>query len=170
MPNRIRLLPLLALALPLTVAQATDLGWVDMQQVIEKSKVGAKVQEELRQEFEARLKPIREDEKAIRQAQATLAKEAPLMSKDQAQKQEAEIKKRIAAFEKAAAPLQQELAKAQQERGREVLGPAQKALETVARQKKLGLVVERSQTGVLYADKSLEITEDVIKQMDATTK
>lgn len=170
MSTRLRLAPLLMLTLPLTLAQATDLGWVDMQQVIEKSKLGAKVQEELRKEFEPRLKPVREEEKAIRAAQASLAKEAPLMSKDQADKRQGEIKKRIEAFEKTAAPLQQELAKIQQERGREVLLPAQKAIESVAKQKKLGMVVERGQAGLLYLDKSLEITEEVVKQMDAASK
>ena len=161
---------LLTLALPLAVAQATDVGYVDMQQVIEKSKVGTKVQEQLRKDFEPKAKPIGAEEQAIREAQKSLAKEAALMSKDQVEKRQAEIKKRIAAFETLAAPFQQELMKAQKERGREVLGPAQKAVEAIAKQKKLGMIVERSQAGVVYLDKSLDITDEVIKQMDANTK
>ena len=170
MSNRRYLLPLLTLALPLTVAQATDVGYVDMQQVIEKSKVGTKVQEQLRKDFEPKAKPIGEEEQSIREAQKTLAKEAALMSKDQVEKRQAEIKKRIDAFEKSAAPFQQELLKAQKERSREVLEPAQKAVKAVAKQKKLGMIVERNQSGVVYVDESLDITEEVIKQMDANAK
>ena len=92
------------------------------------------------------------------------------MSKEQMEKKQVELKKRIEAFEKTAAPLQQELSKAQQERGQEVVIPAQKAVDAVARQKKLGLVVERNQSGMVFVDKALDITDEVIKQMDANTK
>jgi outer membrane protein len=158
------------LAVPFAAAQATEIGSVDMNAVIEKSKVGSKVQEQLRKDFEPKAKPMGEEEQSIRQAQASLARESALMSKDQLEKKQAELKKRIDAFEKAAAPLQQQLMKAQQERSQEVLGPAQKAVDAVAKQKKLGMVIERNQSGLLFVDKALDITDDVIKQMDANTK
>jgi outer membrane protein len=170
MPSRRVLAALLTLALPLVGAQAADVGSVDMQQVLEKSKLGSKVQEQLRKDFEPKARPLGEEEQAIKQLQASLARDAALMSKEQAEKKQAEIKKRIEAFEKAAAPFQQELQKAQQERGRAIIVPAQKAVEAVAKQRKLGMVVERSLNGIVYLDKSLDITEDVIKQMDANTK
>ncbi len=176
MPRR-RLVPFLiqslttvAFTLPLGLAQAADVGYIDMQQVIEKSKVGSKVQEQLRKDFEPKAKPIGEEEQAIRQLQANLSRDAALMSKDQVDKKQAEIKKRIEAFEKTAGAFQQELLKAQQAKGQEVLVPAQKAVEAVAKQKKIGMVVERSLNGIVYIDKSLDITADVIKQMDAGTK
>jgi outer membrane protein len=170
MPSRRILALFLTLTLPLGVAQATDLGYVDMQQVIEKSKVGSKVQEQLRKDFEPRARPIGEEEQAIKQLQAALGRDSALMSKEQVDKKEAEIKKRIEAFEKTAGAFQKELLKVQQERGREVLVPAQKAVEAVAKQKKLGMIVERSLNGLVYMDKSLDVTEEVIKQMDASAK
>jgi outer membrane protein len=159
----------LSLTLPGT-AQATDIGYVDMQQVLEKSKLGSRVQAELRKDFEPKAKPLGDEEQAIRQLQATLAKEAALMSKEQVAKKEAEIKKRIQAYEKTAGAFQQELMKAQQEKGREVLGPAQKAVDAVAKQKKLSVVLERSMAGIVYLDQGLDITDEVVKQMDAGAK
>jgi outer membrane protein len=159
----------LSLALPET-AGATDIGYVDMQQVIEKSKLGSRVQAELRKDFEPKAKPLGEEEQAIRQLQAALAKEAALMSKDQVAKKETEIKKRIQAYEQTAGTFQQELMKAQQEKGKEVMGPAQKAVDAVAKEKKLSVVLERSMAGIVYLDKGLDITADVVKQMDAGVK
>jgi outer membrane protein len=158
------------LAVPFAAAQATDIGSVDMTAVLEKSKMGLKVQEQLRKELEPKAVPMREEEKAIREAQASLAREAALMSKDLLDKKQAELKKRIEAFKKAAAPIQEEFMRVEQERSRELMAPAQKALEVVAKQKKLGMVIERGQGGVVFVDKALDITEDVIKQMDANTK
>jgi outer membrane protein len=170
MPSRRLLAFIAALALPLANLHATDIGYVDMQQVLEKSKLGSKIQEQLRKDFEPRAKPLQEEEQAIRQLQANLARDAALMSKDQVAKKEAEIKKRIESFEKTAGAFQQELMKVQQEKGREVLGPAQKAVEAVAKQKKIGMVLERSLNGIVYTDKALDITPDVVKQMDAGAK
>jgi len=167
----------LALALPMALslvlpgtALATDIGYVDMEQVLQKSKLGAKAQAELRKAFEPKAKPIGEEEQAIRQLQETLQRDAALMSKDQVAKKESEIKQRIAAYEKTAGAFQQELMKVQQEKGREVMGPAQKAVDAVAKQKKLSVILERSMSGLVYLDKGLDITPDVIKAMDAGTK
>jgi outer membrane protein len=92
------------------------------------------------------------------------------MSADQVKKKEAEIKQRIEAYQKAGGALQQEVAKVQQQKGREVMAPAQKAVDAVAKQNKLPMVVERSLTGILYLDPGLDITDDVIKHMDASAK
>ncbi len=169
MSNRRYLASLLALALPLAVAQATDIGYVDAQQVFEKSKVGSKAQEQVK-ELELKVKPILLEKQAIEQDRIALVKEGALMSKDQMEKKQAEIKKRIESFQKVAAPLEEEEQKVQQDVRRALLAPTQKASEAVAKQKKLGMVIERSQAGVVFIDKSLDITDEVIKQMDANTK
>lgn len=161
----------LALAAPLALpARAAEIGYVDMQRVLEQSKLGSRVQAELRTTFEPKAKPLADEEQAIRQLQETLARDAALMSKDQLAKKEATIKTRIEAYQQTAAAFQQELAKAQQEKGRQVMGPAQKAVDAVAKRRKLNLVLERSMAGIVFLDKGLDITPEVIGQMDAAAK
>lgn len=164
------LLPLLALALPCAVAQAASLGYVDMQRVLEESALGKKVQAELRKDFEPRAQELGKTEAEIRKMQESLARESALMSTEQVKKRETEIKQRIESYQKAGGALQQELAKVQQEKGRTIMVPAQKAVESVSKQKKLSMVVERSMAGILYLDEALDITPDVIKLMDANAK
>jgi outer membrane protein len=165
-----RIVTILALALPFATLEAASLGYVDMQKVLEQSTLGKKVQEELRKEFEPRAQELGKTEAEIRQLQETLARDSALMSADQVKKKEAEIKQRIEAYQKAGGALQQEVAKVQQQKGREVMAPAQKAVDAVAKQNKLSMVVERSLTGILYLDPGLDITDDVIKHMDASAK
>jgi len=165
-----RIVMILALALPFATLEAASLGYVDMQKVLEQSTLGKKVQEELRKEFEPRAQELGKTEAEIRQLQETLARDSALMSADQVKKKEAEIKQRIEAYQKAGGALQQEVAKVQQQKGREVMAPAQKAVDAVAKQNKLSMVVERSLTGILYLYPGLDITDDVIKHMDASAK
>jgi outer membrane protein len=169
MPIR-RIVTILLLALPFATLDAATLGYVDMQKVLEQSALGKKVQEQLRQEFEPRAQELGKTEAEIRQLQERLARDSALMSEAQLKKKEAEVKQRIEAYQKAGGALQQEVAKVQQQKGREVMAPAQKAVDAIAKQKKLSMVVERNLTGILYLDQGLDITEDVIKHMDANAK
>jgi outer membrane protein len=50
------------------------------------------------------------------------------------------------------------------------MAPAHKAVDAVAKQKKLSMVVERNLAGILYLDDGLDITTEVIKLMDASPK
>ena len=170
MPIRRLLVPILALVLPFATLQAATLGYVDMQRVLEESVLGKKVQEQLRKDFEPRAQNLGKTEAEIRELQESLGRESALMSTEQVKKKETEIKQRIEAYQKAGGALQQELAKVQQEKGREVMGPAQKAVDAVAKQKKLAMVVERNLAGILFLDPGLDITADVIKHMDANAK
>lgn len=169
MPIHRLIVLMLSLALPLA-APAADLGFVDMQRVLEESAVGKSVQGQLRKDFEPKAETLNKEEQEIRKLQETLARDSALMSKDQVTKKEAEIKQRIEAYKKEAGAAQQQLLKVQQEKGREIIGPAQKAVDAVAKQKKLSMVVERSLAGILYLDNGLDITADVIKYMDSNAK
>lgn len=169
MPTRRLFLLMVSLALPLS-ATAGELGFVDMQRVLEESAVGKKVQGQLRKDFEPKAQALGKEEQEIHKLQETLARDSALMSKDQVAKKEAEIKKRVEAYQKEAGAAQQDLLKVQREKGPEIIAPAGKAVEAVAKQKKLSMVVERSQAGILYLDKGLDITAEVIKYMDANTK
>ncbi|QGU33080.1 OmpH family outer membrane protein [Thermochromatium tepidum] len=170
--SRLLLLAALIAALSLSVQALANegVGFVDMQRVLEESKLGQRLQKQLRDEFEPRTKGFVDEEREIAQMQQDLAKDRPLMSNEQIAKKEQEIKTRIETYQKKTLPIQQELMKAQQEKGREILEPAREALNAVAKKKKLGMVFERNVGGLLYADEGLDITAEVIQQMDAKTK
>jgi outer membrane protein len=160
----------LFIALPTLAANNISVGYVDMQQVLEKSKLGKRLQDQLRQEFEPRAKQFAEEEKQIQSLQQSLERDKPLMSKDQVAKKEKEIQTRIEGYQKKTLPIQQELMKVQQSKGREIVAPAREAVNVVAKKKNLSMVLERGLAGMLYIDDSLEITADVIQELDAKTK
>lgn len=166
----IRSLPLLlALVLPLS-ALATEIGYVDMQTVLDESQLGKQLQEELRGAFEARGRAIAEEEQTLMQQQERLERDAPLMSEDQLKKQRGELESAIRAYQQKAAALQRELLQAQKEKGRKVMTPAREAIETIAKKRDLEMVIERGQMGLLYIDDGLDLTDEVIKALDKSTR
>ncbi|SDX28031.1 OmpH family outer membrane protein [Thiocapsa roseopersicina] len=165
---------LVALALfiivPTHALAAEVLGYVDMQKVLEESKLGKRLQDQLREEFEPRGQEMAAEEQEIRKLQQSLERDAPLMSADQVSKQEADVQKRIAAFQEKANGIQQEIMKVQQAKSREIIGPARDSISAVAKKNKIGMVVEPGMSGVLYLDEKLDLTAEVVKHLDANTK
>lgn len=146
-------------------AAAQDVGFVDMDRVLQESKPGKDAQAKLEERFADKQQEFAERERDIRRMQAELERDKPLMSEAQLDKKEAEIKELIGAFEEDFSDIQRELAKAQQEEGKKILEPAREAVNSVAKQKKLGAVFEASQAGLMYLGESADITDDVIEAM-----
>ena len=158
---------ILLFAAPMSLAaEPAVIGYVDMQQILDNSAMGRQAQEKLKKQFEPQGEELGKEEQAIRQLQQTLERDKPLMSKKQVEKKEAEIQQRIEGFQKKAMEAQQALIKEQQKLGAAIIGPAREAVTEVAKQQKIPVVLERNQSGVLYLDEALNITDDVIKIMD----
>jgi len=169
--NRIAsLLTLLALTLPAAAAGSTSIGYVDMQRVFEESALGRQANDKLQQQFGPRQDAFAQEEQAIRQLQQSLARDQALMSQAELDKRQKEIQQRIGKLQQDAAAAQQELAEARAKLGADILGPATKAIAEVAKAQKVGAVLERRQSGLLYADDGLDLTPAVIKELDKAAK
>ena len=160
----------MAMATPALAADAINIGYVDMQQVLEKSKLGQRAQATLKEKFGPKSEEFAKEEQAIRQQQQTLERDKPLMSKDQIKKKEEELQKAIESFQKTAGTTQQELAKEQQKLGQAIVGPAQEVVQALSKEKKMSVVFERQQAGLLYIDGGLDLTKEVIKRLDERAK
>jgi outer membrane protein len=148
-------------------ASAQSIGIVSMERVLQESDSGKAVQAQLEQRFGEQQQAFAEREREIRQLQAALERDKPLMSKAQVEKKEADIKSGIEAFEKDFQAIQKEVVQAQQSEGQKLLEPARAAVEKVAEEKKLGAVFEANRTGLMYLGESADITDSVIKALNA---
>jgi outer membrane protein len=147
-------------------ATASEIGYVDMQQVLERSALGKAAQAELEERFGEEQQAFAQEEAAIRQMQRDLERDRPLMSKAQVEKKEQEIQARIEQFEQDFSKIRQKLIQAQQKAGQEIMPPAREAVLAVAKERELDAVFEASEAGVLYLDEDGDITDAVIEALD----
>jgi len=154
----------------LLAADAASIGYVDMQQVIERSKLGIQAHETLKEQFADPQAALAEEERSIRQLQEETSRDAALMSEAELEKRKNEIQERVMKIQRSAASAQQKLAREQAKLGAGIIKPAQAIIDTLAKEKKLSAVFERNQSGILYVDDGLDLTDEVIKRMDAESK
>ncbi|NBC49384.1 MAG: OmpH family outer membrane protein [Gammaproteobacteria bacterium] len=148
---------------------ASEIGYVDMQRVLEESDLGKAAQANLEERFGDEQQAFAREEAEIRQLQQQLERDRPLMSAEQVEKKETELRERIKQFEEEFTQIQRQLAQAQQQEGNKILQPAREAVISVAKKRKLDAVFEASQSGVVYLDDEGDITDEVIKTMNANT-
>jgi len=163
------ILPFLLIA-PVQAAQPVMIGYVNMQEVIDKSEPGRQAQETLKEKFGDEQRELAREQLAIRQLQETLDKDKVLMSQKELDKKTVEIQERKKAFQQKMTRFQQELAQEENKLANRILGPAPAIIAAVAKDKRVSAVFERRQSSLLYIDEGLDLTAEVIKRLDARSK
>ncbi len=138
---------------------------VDMQKVLEESKQGKKTVAALKEKFQESQKIAEKVTSELNTLRVSLEKQASLLSDEVfQQKQEALVLKK----RESENLLQEEKVKTEQFRAREIsniVEQANKIINEISQKKNYQLVVEKSSQIVIYADKQLDITSDVISKM-----
>ncbi len=160
---------LLTFAAPAIAEDPAAIGYADMQRVLEQSNMGKKANIALKEKYSAPQEALAAEEQSIRQLQQRVSRDAALMSQDELKKRQTEIQGRILKFQQQANATQQELAKDQAALGQDIIKPAQRVIAEIAKEKKLAAVFERNQSGFLYVADGLNLTDDVIKRLNAET-
>ncbi|WP_133510831.1 OmpH family outer membrane protein [Candidatus Thiosymbion oneisti] len=162
------ILPFLCLLMtPVQAAKPGKIGYVNMQEVIDKSKLGRQAQETLKKKFGDRQQELAKEQQSIQQLQQTFDKDKALMSKKELDKKTAEIRERKKKFQQKVAQLQKEVAQEENKLANRILEPTPAIIAAVAKNKQVSAVFERRQSGLLYIDDGLDLTAEVIKRLNA---
>lgn len=167
------LIPLILPLLLTTSAFAAEpgpFGYVDMQMILDKSNMGQQAQKALKEKFAGKQQEFAEEENSIRQLQQALERDQALMSQAELDGKSAELEKKVNEFQQKAAEAQKALVEEQNKLGSEILKPVEGIIAAVAKDKKVSAVFERRQSGLLYVDPGVDLTEEVVKRLDAQGK
>jgi len=152
---------------PLLAADPVTIGYVDMQRVIEESKLGKQAFATLQEKYAEPQAALEKEEKEIMQLQQNLARDGALMSQTELDKRKKEIQDRVQHIQRKAGMAQQELSQDQAKLGQGIIKPAQEIISELGKERKLTAIFERAQSGLLYVQEDRNLTDEVIKRLDA---
>ncbi|MEY3548824.1 MAG: hypothetical protein RLZZ552_1192 [Verrucomicrobiota bacterium] len=170
----------LLLASASAFAAAPNVGLLDEQEVFKKYAKAVDLQAEVRKSEESAQASVGERSKAVEQLQTELVAvqkrgQDPMLSENGKKAVDAEFQQKLATFQQRRAELQNFVNEArgaiQQrvgEMNKQILADARIQAEKVAKAKGLQLVLGKGQA--FFVDASLDITEDVLKEMNAAYK
>ncbi|HEV8540692.1 MAG TPA: OmpH family outer membrane protein [Nitrospiraceae bacterium] len=142
-------------------------GVLDPQRVFAETTAGKKAQDSLNAFIKNRQALIELEEKDLKRMEEDLMRQASVLSANARKEREDQFRRRAMEFQQKAQELNREV----QDKQKEVLegfrGKVEKAVEKVAQQLGLQVVLEKSRgSGTVYSEPSLDITQKVIEEFN----
>ncbi len=140
------------------------LGALDLMRTINESDAGKKAKSDLEALIKSKQSAIDEKGKNIEKLRADLEKQSALLSSDAKKVKEEEIERLIRDYQRTVSDSQEEVKKKEGELTSEIIRELRELISKVGQEEKYSLILEMSEGGVLYADKSIDITEVMMKK------
>ncbi len=138
-------------------------GVVDMKAAMEQTESNG-VLKKLKTETDTRQKKLKESEKKILAFKQEIEESASVLSQDKLKEKAAQYQQMMLDLQKEMQTYEQEMVEMQTK----LLGDVQKKMiqisNDIAKEKKLDLVLERTEGGVIYFQSSFDITDELIKR------
>ncbi|MDO8705200.1 MAG: OmpH family outer membrane protein [Sulfuricaulis sp.] len=151
-------------------AEAPTMGYVDLRKLLVESKVGQKNKAELDKLIKEKEKALTSEEGKLQSIQRAFQKDMLLMTDDQKQAKQKEFQEKAEAYQKLVNEAKQAVGKKDNEFASQSLAEIKKIIAVVAKEMKLSLVLEASESGMLYAEDGMDLTQKVFERYDAKAK
>lgn len=157
----------LVLAFSLPAFAETKVGLVDMQKAIQETAEGQKAKKELETDFGKKKKDLEKKEADIKKMGEDLDKKALVLSDDVKQKKQQEMQKEMQKYQEAVAKSQMEIQKHERDLTNPIIAKLRKTIEEIGKKENFTMVLEKSEQLVLFSEKTIDLTDRVIKEYDA---
>jgi outer membrane protein len=177
-PARLALAGLFALAagagLPggVVPARAADIrvGYIDSSRIWLEYKDAQEAQQRFERQVQGWRDEAAEKEKAVNQLKTEVRDQTPVLSALKRQEKESALSRAVSDYETFVQDVWGTNGRAAQENSRatdEIIQQVRRVVEKLASQKGLELVLDASSGFIIYADKSLDMTNDVLAELNA---
>lgn len=156
------LLTLSLILSPLWSAAADfKVGVVDSNDILSKSAEGQRVQSTLKRKGEELSKSLQKQEQEIGKMMEDFRKQATVMKEAAKKQRQEELSKRATDFQRKVQDADKQMALLEQKEMEPLLKKLEKAVNEVAKENKLDMVLDKRRSGLLYMAPTLDITDKV---------
>lgn len=148
------------------------LGYIDSARIWVEFKDAQEAQQRFERQVEGWRDEAAEKEKTVNNLRKQVKDQSPVLSALKRQELDSSLQKAISDYEKFVQDVWGQDGRAAQENARatdEIVGMVRRAVEKVAGQKGLDLVLDVTGGFVVYADKTLDLTNDVLAELNSNT-
>ena len=146
------------------------LGYIDSSRIWTEYKDAQEAQQRFERQVQGWRDEAAEKERSVGDLRREVRDQSPVLSALKRQEKESALQKAISEYESFVQDVWGPNGRATQENGRatdEIVALVRRAVEKVAGQKGLDLVLDASGGFIIYADKSLDLTNDVLAELNA---
>jgi len=159
---------LIMMPISLLAADTIKFGAIDIQKVLNESEAGKKAKSDLESLIKTKQSAIDEKGKAIEKLKGDIEKQASVLSAEARKSREDELEKSLREYQRIVQDSQAEIKKKEGEFTDTILKEIRDLIEKIGEDEGYTLIIERGM--VLYSNKGIDITDNVLKKYDALKK
>ena len=160
---------LLALGISRPAAADVRIGYIDSAKIFQQYKEAQEAQARFDRQVQSWRDEAAEKEKLVNQLRAEVRDQTPILSSLKRQEKEESLQRSVSEYERFIQDIWGPQGKASQENEKAtgtVVAQIRTSVEKVAIDKNLNLVLDAAGGFIIYADKSLDITADVLQDLN----
>jgi outer membrane protein len=148
-------------------AQDMKVGYVDLQRALLEVEDGKKAKARLKREFDKKQKQLDEKQKQVKKMKDELESGAMMMTEEAKRQKATELQKKMYELQQLYLQLQGDLTKKEAEATKEIFDRMGDIIQKIGRDKGYDLILEKTESSVLFARPSMDLTDEVIKRYNS---
>ncbi len=156
---------ILTAALTLSAVAHADikLGYVDLQRALQEVAEGKDARARLKTELDKKKADFEAEQAKLRDDKAVLDKQGSMMSEEVRNQKFTELQKRLFELTQRAEKLQAEMASSEQKELKKIFEKMDPIIAAIAVREQLTMVFEKTDSGLVYAPASLDVTNELVR-------
>lgn len=142
------------------------IGYVDLQKVIINSKAGKSAKKAFEVKFTKKRNIIEQKTKALEKMKQEFIKNSTMLNESKRKEKAEQIEKQEKDLNRTREDFREELQKEDLELTRKILKETEEILIKTAQSEGYDMIVERTESGIIYASPQMDITDKIIKAYD----
>ena len=141
---------------------------LDFKYILNQSEAGKKAQTTLKNKLDKGIKNLKSQEKTIQEEEKNVIKQKKALSPEEYKKKVNELRKKVSSLQKERNDLLGTVSKQRTKARNELLKNINPILSSYMKEKNIGMVIDKK--NLLLADKKLDITNDIMLQLNKKLK
>jgi outer membrane protein len=152
------------------LAAELKIGCVDIQRAVNECHAGKEAKKTLTKEAEKFQRLIAEKQKELQMMKDTLDKQDKMLTPESRAAKEKEFQTKVRDFQRWGQDNQNELSQKQKDLERNIAVGIQKVVQKIGVEEGYSIILDKNEPMVLFASRSVDLTDQVIKILDAQKK
>jgi outer membrane protein len=147
-------------------ADAMKVAYVDLQKALNMSASGKAAKEKMKVKFKDYETDVQKKQEELKRLKEDLEKQAMLLSAEARAAKERDYQQKVKDYQRLTKDIQEELQQTDAEFTRKILGEIYKVVRQLGKQEGYTLMLEKTESSILYASDGIDLTDRVIQLFD----
>ncbi|MEM1349683.1 MAG: OmpH family outer membrane protein [Myxococcota bacterium] len=148
-------------------AQSPKIAFVDLQRALNEVKEGQAAKKKLKRDFDKKQKSLNEKQEKLLELKQELETGGLMLSEEVKRSKAQEFQSGMMELQQTYMAMQGELAQAEAKATKKIFDKMGKIIEGIAKERSYDLVLERSESAILFGNPSMDLTDELIKRFNA---